>query len=275
MKIAEVQIRNIVTKSNLPDADFVINPYIGCAHSCIYCYARFMKRFTGHEEKWGQFVDVKINCVETISSGNKKMNSKSVFMSSVTDPYQKVEEKYQLTRNILRKIVDLKPNLSIQTKSVLILRDIDILKKFSSCQVGMTITTLDERIRKEIEPNASSVEERLSALKQLKENGLQIYVFIGPILPLFTDWKKIIEKTNKFVDLYMFENLNMYGTISKDIFNWIESKHANYLDKYRDIHQSKVAYWEQMKAEIEHYCNGQQIDYKMYFNHKIQKKNST
>ena len=114
MKINEVLTKNIITKSNLPDADFVISPYIGCTHSCIYCYARFMKRFTGHKEKWGQFVDVKINSAETIPKISKKIKHKSVFMSSVTDPYLHIENKYQITRKILSKIVPLEPNLSIQ-----------------------------------------------------------------------------------------------------------------------------------------------------------------
>lgn len=101
MKINKVLTKNIITKSNLPDADFVINPYIGCTHSCIYCYARFMKRFTGHNEKWGQFVDVKINISKTISETSKKIKYKSVFMSSVTDPYMPIENKYQITRKKL------------------------------------------------------------------------------------------------------------------------------------------------------------------------------
>jgi DNA repair photolyase len=268
----DILVRNVITKSNLPDADFVINPYIGCAHSCIYCYARFMKRFTGHKEKWGTFVDVKVNSCDTIPVNSKKILNKSVFMSSVTDPYQQVENKYQITRKILSKIVALEPNLSIQTKSALIVRDIDILKKFKNCKVGMTITTLNDDIRKEIEPHTSSIEKRLAALKQLKESGLETYVFVGPILPFITDWKSIIETTKDYVDFYMFENLNMHGTISMDIYNWIGKDHNSLLGKYKAIHKKKNAFWNNMEIEIEQFCVTQGYDYKMYFDHKKQRK---
>ena len=272
MKVKEISAKNIITKSNLPDADFVINPYIGCAHSCIYCYARFMKRFTGHSEKWGEFVDVKVNSCETIPVKSKKILNKSVFMSSVTDPYQPLERKYQITRKILHKIVDLEPNLSIQTKSSLIVRDIDILKEFKNCKVGMTITTLDDAVRKQVEPNTSSVEKRLAALKQLKDAGLENYVFIGPILPFITDWRQIVETTKDYVDCYMFENLNMHGTISMDIYNWIGRDHNYLLDQYKSINKAKQAFWNNMEIEIEQFCMDHGIAFKMYFDHKKQRK---
>lgn len=272
MKTNEVVIKDIIVKSNLPDADFVINPYIGCTHSCIYCYARFMKRFTGHYEKWGEFVDVKTNSSETIPVTSNKIKNKSVFMSSVTDPYQPVENKYQITRKILSKIVDMEPNLSIQTKSSLIVRDIDILKEFNNCKTGMTITTLDDDIRKQIEPNTSSMEKRLSALKLLKKSGLETYVFIGPILPDITDWKQIIEKTKNYVDCFMFENLNMHGTISMDVYNWIEEHHSKLLDKYKSIHKAKRAFWDNMAIEIKQFCINKGIEFKMYFDHTKQRK---
>jgi DNA repair photolyase len=273
MEINKVLTKNIITKSNLPDADFVINPYIGCTHSCIYCYARFMKRFTGHNEKWGQFVDVKINSSETIPEASKKIKNKSVFMSSVTDPYMPIEKKYQITRKILSKIVALEPNLSVQTKSSLVLRDVDILKQFNNCQVGMTITTLDDNIRKQVEPNASSVPERLSALKQLKKSGLSTYIFIGPILPYISNWKNIINKTKDYVDCFMFENLNIHGTIHKDVYKWLESYHSEKIIKYKNIQKDKAAFWENMKIEIEQFCIDQGIYFKMYFDHKKQRKN--
>ncbi len=120
MNINEVQIKSIITKSNLPGVDFVINPYIGCQHSCIYCYADFMKRFTGHiNENWGDFVDVKVNAVETIKK--PKLENKNILMSSVTDPYQPVEVKYKITQQILEKLLPFQPNLEILTKSSLVL----------------------------------------------------------------------------------------------------------------------------------------------------------
>lgn len=152
MTTAEITARSIITKSNLPEADYVINPYTGCSHACRYCYARFMKRFTGHSEPWGSFVDVKLNAPDLIPEKSGKYRGKSVFLSSVTDPYLPQEKNYGLTRQILERLIPLEPRLGIQTKSDLIVRDIDILKQFESCEAGLTITTLDDKVRKEIEP---------------------------------------------------------------------------------------------------------------------------
>jgi DNA repair photolyase len=100
LRIREIKAKTIITKSGL-DVDYVINPYVGCLHGCIYCYARFMKRFTNHHEPWGKFLDVKINASELIPKNSKKYKGKAIMISSVTDPYQPAERKYKLMRGIL------------------------------------------------------------------------------------------------------------------------------------------------------------------------------
>ncbi len=267
MFIKEVKAKSIITKSNLPETDFVINPYMGCVHSCIYCYARFMKRFTGHEEKWGHFIDVKINSPDLIPENTKKYEGKRIFISSVTDAYNPLEKKYRLTRKVLEKLIPLNPELGILTKSDLVLRDVDLLKQFKSCEVGLTITSLDDKIRKEIEPFTSSPEKRIEALKRLKQEGISAYVFIGPILPFITDWKEIIEKTKQFTDFYMFENLNVRGSIWNSIKEWLKEKHPDLQEKYRQIYFSKSDYWDSVEKEIESYCREQNIDGRVYFHH--------
>jgi len=127
MKIKKIKTKSIIVKSNLPDGDFVINPYVGCTHGCKYCYARFMKRFTGHSESWGSFVDVKINAPDLIPEGTNKYREKSITISSVTDPCQLIERKYKITRKILERLIPLQPNLDLITKSDLVVRDIEEL----------------------------------------------------------------------------------------------------------------------------------------------------
>jgi len=267
IKVKEIQASSIITKSNLPDADYVINPYVGCAHSCIYCYARFMKRFTGHTEEWGGFIDVKINAPDLIPLKTEKYKGKSIFLSSVTDPYLPLERKYQLTRKILEKLISLQPNLGVQTKSDLILRDIDLLKQFKNCEVGFTITALDDDLRKEIEPFTSPVENRIKALKKIKEAGIKTYVFIGPILPFLTDWKKIILKTKYCSDFYMFEDLNVKGSIWNSVKKWLKEKHPELAEKYERVYFSKSDYWSKIKEEIKQFCEEQKVDYKIYFHY--------
>ncbi|MBS3056174.1 MAG: radical SAM protein [Candidatus Aenigmarchaeota archaeon] len=265
MKIREIRAKSIITKSNLPDADYVINPYIGCMHSCLYCYARFMKRFTGHIESWGKFVDVKINASDLIPAKTTKYCGKSIFLSSVTDPYLPLERKYKLTRKILEKLIPLQPNLSVLTKSDLVLHDIDLFRQFKRCDVGITITTLNDNLRKEIEPFASPVQDRINALKKLKDSGIRTYVFIGPILPFLTNWKEIITKTKKYSDFYMFENLNVRGPIWHSVEKWLGQKHPELLDNYRKIYFSKSIYWNNTEKEIKQFCKEQKVACRVYF----------
>ncbi len=267
MKLKEIKASSIITKSNLPDADYVINPYVGCMHACVYCYANFMKRFTGHMEPWGEFVDAKINAPDLIPEKTSKYKGKSIFLSSVTDPYLSFERKYELTRKILKKLVPLEPNLGIQTKSALIVRDIDLLRQFKNCEVGLTITTTDDNIRKEVEPYASSIPNRIGALKELNEAGIKTYVFVGPIFPFLTDWKDIIEKTKDYADFYMLENLNVKGSIWKNIKTWLEQKHPELFGKYEEIYFTKNNYWIKMEKEIKEYCSENKIECRIYFHH--------
>ena len=132
MNIKEIKVKDYLTKSNLPASDYVINPYVGCTHACKYCYASFMKRFTGHKEEWGTFIDIK-RCDKEIDL--KKLKGKTVFMSSVTDCYNQFEEKYQLTRKILEQLIKAKAKINISTKSKLVLRDIDLLKQIENITV--------------------------------------------------------------------------------------------------------------------------------------------
>jgi DNA repair photolyase len=267
MLLREITAKSIISKSNLPDSDFVINPYVGCMHSCVYCYARFMKRFTGHKEEWGSFIDVKTNAAELIPKYTEKFKGKSIFMSSVTDPYFPIERKYQLTRKILENLIPLQPNLGMQTKSDLVLRDIDLLKQFRQCEVGLTITTLDDSIRKEVEPFTSPVHDRIKALEKLKESKIRTYVFIGPIFPSITDWKKIIIETRHCADFYMFENLNVKGTIWESVKRWLQEKHPELIPEYERIYFSKSSYWDDVEQEIRRYCNDSNIAHKIFFHH--------
>lgn len=267
MKLNEIKASSIITKSNLPDAGYVINPYVGCMHACIYCYARFMKRFTGHIESWGDFVDAKINAPELIPEKSFKYKGKSIFLSSVTDPYLSFERKYKLTRKILEKLIPLEPKLGIQSKSDLIVRDIDLLKQFKSCEVGLTITTSDDNIRKEIEPYTSSIEKRIEELKSLKEAGLKTYVFIGPIMPYLTDWKEIMNKTKDYADFYMLENLNVRGGIWESIKIWLANKHPELISQYEKIYFTKNNYWDNAEKEIKDFCQKEKIDARIYFHH--------
>ena len=181
MIIREIFAKSVLSKSQI--YDYAINPYVGCSHSCRYCYAAFMRRFTGHKEKWGEFVDVKINVPELLAREIKRKRMGRVWVSGVCDPYQAVEKKYELTKKCLKILVENQWPVTIQTKSSLVLRDIEILEKSKDIEVGFSITTADDKIRKLFEPGAPSIKERIHALDVLHSRGIQTFAMIAPILP--------------------------------------------------------------------------------------------
>ena len=271
MVVNELNVIDYLTKSNLPTSDYVINPYVGCTHGCKYCYASFMKRFTGHKENWGDFIDIK-RCNKPIDL--KKISGKNVFLSSVTDCYNQYEKDFCITRNILEQLVDSDCNLSISTKSKLILRDIDLLKQMKNLIVCMSINTLDETFRSDMD-NASTIKERMDTLKELHNNGIYTVLFMSPIFPYITEWKEIIDQTKDYVDEYWFENLNLRGNYKKEILDYIKINYSDLYSYYIDIYLKKNdKYWKELAEEINNYCNQNNIKYTNYFYHKelVEKK---
>lgn len=259
-----IQVKDYLTKSNLPASDYVINPYIGCPHGCKYCYACFMKRFTKHNEEWGSFIDIKY-CDKHLNKA--KLKNKSVFLSSVTDCYNMFEKKYCITRNILEQLTDIDCQIGISTKSSLILRDIDLLKKCKNLTVSLSINTLDEKFKDDMD-NASSIKDRLNTLEQLHKNGIYTVLFMSPIFPGITDFKKIIEASRQFVDEYWFENLNLRGGYKGTILSYIYNSYPELKELYNDIYnRHNMLYWETLSDEIENYCNANSIKHINYFYH--------
>jgi DNA repair photolyase len=179
--IREIQAKNILSKSQI--YDYTVNPYGGCTHACAYCYARFMKRFSGYAEPWGKYVDVKINAVELLRKNLAKARRGRVWISGVCDAYQPAERKYRLTRGCLEVLLERGWPVTIQTKSPLVLWDIALLKNKPDVEVGMSVATADETIRKTFEPGAPPISERIKALEALHEAGIKTFAMIAPLLP--------------------------------------------------------------------------------------------
>jgi DNA repair photolyase len=206
MRVREILSKAILTKTGIGGYDYCINPYVGCQHGCLYCYASFMKRFTGHTEPWGEFVDVKINAPQVLARQLKRPKEGSVLIGTVTDPYQPLEKKYRITRGCLEALLESRLSLNILTRSSLAVRDIDLFKKLHNIEIGLSITTDSEETKKLFEPNSPSISSRIEALKKIHDAGISTYVFIGPMLPL--DPKKIIDMIAGAADSVLIDRLN-------------------------------------------------------------------
>lgn len=214
MQIREIQCKTALSKCGFPGGGLAINPYVGCGHSCVYCYARFMKRFTNHTEAWGTFVDVRVNITEVLNKELKsaKHKGQQIHIGTVTDPYQPLEKKYQLTRKILQNLIGGDNPVSILTKSDLILRDIDLLKQIKNVEINFTVNTLDERWQKLVEPGAPTVTQRLAALAKLTQADIAVAAMLGPYWPVFTDPEALFKEFQRVGVKHVFsESVNTLG----------------------------------------------------------------
>lgn len=214
MKVREIQCKSAIGKCGFPTGGLAINPYVGCGHSCVYCYARFIKRFTGHTERWGTFVDARINISDVLKKQLKspKYKGERIFIGTVTDPYQPIEKKYKLTRSLLQVLINYNNPVSILTKSDLVLRDIDLLKKMKDVDVNFTITTLDEKWKKLVEPNSSLIKQRLKAMEKLTNQDITVLAMMGPYWPVFTDPEALFKEFKKVGVCHIFtESFNTVG----------------------------------------------------------------
>ena len=251
----EINCKSLMNKSMI--GDYCINPYVGCRHACSYCYAESItKRFSSHKEPWGEFVDVKINALDVLKKELLRKKKGLVYISSLTDAYQPSEKKHQLTRKILQLLLKFQFPISIQTKSSLVTRDIDLIKQFDEVEIGFTITGLDDEVRKNFEPNSSSVKEKLEAIKKLKENGIKVYVFFGPILPYLSD--KNLERFFQVmkelkVDYLMIDKMNLKHEVWKKLESFLNKKYPELVPKWKDA-LFKKDYYESLRRKIKKLC---------------------
>jgi len=184
MKVVEVECKSALSRSTLPGIEYSLNPYRGCLHNCAYCYAPHVLRIP--QEQWGEVVAVKKNIPLVLAKEVRTRKPGIVGISTVTDPYQPLEQKYKLTRFCLEQLLRYDFPAHIQTKSSLVTRDIDLLVQFSDAQVMISIGTLHDNERQLLEPCASAIQDRFAVLKTCADAGLRTAVFFGPVYPTTT-----------------------------------------------------------------------------------------
>lgn len=266
--MSKITAKTVISKSKLPNVQYVYNPYLGCTHACVYCYARFMKRFSPHAKgEWGTFVHWKSNVLDLLPKEIKKVqaNNGNVLFGSVTDCYQPIEKKLKLTRSSLEIFQNSRIPVSILTKSSLIQRDFDILTKNIECEVGLSIGVMNDMVAKILEPHASSIEERIETLKMAHKAGIKTYAFIGPIHPFFTDIAQIFEKIYPYTDSVMAEIINLRCGNWENVKFALEKLKINPLE-YKNIATSE-SFIDETCNLIEYLCLKHDINFQGCFYH--------
>lgn len=236
--IREVCSKSILNKSGI--SDYCVNCYTGCLHGCVYCYASFMRRFSGHEEPWGKFLDIKVNAPEILAREVKRRPPAHVILSSVCDAYQPVEKRWELSRGCLRVLLEAGFSVTILTKSKLVVRDFDILRGYEHCEVGCTLTTTDERLRFQIEPGASPTFERIRALEQACDRGIKAWAFLGPFMPELSDTDEaldsLISAVSRIPLAFVYaDKLNPKPGVWSSICRFLRRYHPELLSDYQRL----------------------------------------
>lgn len=271
MFINEVKCKSILNKSGIPVIDYAINPYYGCAHKCQYCYAVFMKKFTGHTEPWGDFVDAKINAPEVLERQLKRLKKPSrISFGTVCDPYQPLELKYKITGKCLDKLLNYRHKLTILTKSTIVVRDIDILQKLHKVRVSFTITTVDEPIRKVFEPGAPSAEKRFKGMRTLSQAGISTSVFVAPVLPYLSDSDDTLNEIFRSSRLcnaqyVMFDTLNPYPKVWRNVKRLIKAQFPALQEQYDYYYSNRKMYTVRLRRRIAEIAKKHKMECKIVF----------
>lgn len=256
MIVREIECKSVLTQSGIEGVDYALNPYVGCEHGCVYCYASFMKRFTGHTEEWGTFVDVKINAAEVLARQMRRAKQGNIASGTVTDPYQPLEARYGTTRACLEVLADYDFPVSILTKSDLVLRDLDLLRRFKDIEVGFTITALDDEAQRVFEPHSPPPSARLAALAKLAEAGVKTWAFCGPLLPFLSDGEEqidaLFEKLARVGVAYIIaDSMKLSGAIWGKVRRVLERHYPDLVEGYRHIAANRRPYHEALMARVQ------------------------
>jgi len=259
--IHEITCKSLLNKSGIPGIDYTVNPYTGCLHACVYCYARFMARHTGHGMQWGSFCDVKVNALEILEKDLRKRPAGLVSLSTVTDPYQSPESRYGLTREILIRLASAEFPVSILTKSDGVLRDLDVLKRFpaGSIEVGFSLNTADDAVSRAFEPGAPPASKRIRALKILHAEGIRTWVFLAPLLPALSERSLtvLMDEIAGSVDRVLADALNLKCGNWRGILTVLHGRYRLRVTGWETIlfsETEKTRYYDRLFGRIRSMC---------------------
>jgi DNA repair photolyase len=252
VKIGETTCRGIMNKSGIEGVDYAINPYIGCGHGCVYCYARFMTRWYHQGESWGSFVDVKKNAAECLRREAPRKPVGTVLFSSVTDPYQPVERKFKATRSLLEILKDHSFPVEILTKSSLVQRDLDVISEIDEVEIGLTVTFWNDETRRVFEPGASPTQERIETLEWFSDAGIPTYAFLGPLIPYLSeeDMDMLLNSLADKVNRVLVDRLNIKAGNWGRIRETLERHYPDQLSAIQEASREPSSYYDSLRGKM-------------------------
>jgi DNA repair photolyase len=253
--VREVSCKSLLNRTAI--SNYSLNCYTGCAYACIYCYARFMQRFHPHAEPWGKFVDVKANAVEVLERQLRRAKPGDVFVSSACDGWQPAEAERRLTRRCCELLLEHGFQVNVLTKSSLVLCDMDVFAG-QRARIGVTVTTLDERLQRLWEPRAARVTERFRVIQEARRAGLKTAVMLGPLLPFLSDSRDEIHElfqraAELQIDVIWTDALNPRPRVWPSVARLLEERFPTLRERYRRIlfdRRARAAYLAQLRERI-------------------------
>ena len=272
---SSMNCKTALSPSKLPGLRYSLNPYLGCERGCLYCYSKAIFRDFDMALNWGKFVKAKQNIAEVLTQEVKRKPRGVVGVSTVTDPYQPIESKTLLTRKCLEILAKHDFQTSIQTKSILVLRDIDILKP-KKFDVGVTITTMDRDLAKKLEPKSSPPDARAHVLEELAPRGFETWVFFGPIIPEINDSKEsiaqVVEVARKTKSKLLYDRLNLKQWVLESLAPFLEQEKPGLAQRLPAILSAKSDYWRKISSMIDALCGERSVRCEPAFPPSVEKQ---
>jgi DNA repair photolyase len=254
--------RTGLSRSRLPDLLYSLNPYFGCEHGCIYCYSPSVFRNEVIARNWGEFVKAKNNIPEVLTKEIPGIEIGTVGVSTVTDPYQQAESHFELTKRCLEILSTNRFPVSIQTKSNLVLRDIEIIRP-AGFEVGVTLTTLNNDIARKIEPHASAPDSRVHVLEEFHSRGVRTWIFFGPIIPEINDDSenvgaivRVAKKTNSRI---LYDKLNIKNWVIERMTPTLEQLKPELIKRIPELVEANSNWWKTITSTLRARCKEESV----------------
>ncbi len=254
---SSITCKTALSLSGLPGLTYSLNPYVGCEHGCAYCYSPSVLRDKQLSDRWGDFVRAKSNIAEVLAKEVEHRQKAMVGVSTVTDPYQPLEARLELTRKCIEVLSKHDFPVSIQTKSSLVARDADLIKS-GRFELGMTLTTMDRELAGLLEPMASPPDARAQTIEEFSKGGVETWIFLGPIIPRINDdaegLKEIIKLAARTKSKIIYDRLNLKQWVLERLGPKLELKSPGLAKQLPEILHEQGVSWKLASQKIQTIC---------------------